>query len=57
METILAGETGWLVPPADADALARALAEALDLAPEAIGWLLPGARWRMCAGEFHRRRQ
>jgi glycosyltransferase involved in cell wall biosynthesis len=35
METILPGETGWLVPPADADALARALALALDLAPEA----------------------
>jgi len=30
-ETVLPGETGWLVPPGDATALARALAEALDL--------------------------
>jgi len=30
-ETVLAGETGWLVPPGDAGALAGALAQALDL--------------------------
>ncbi|HUC62532.1 MAG TPA: glycosyltransferase family 4 protein [Alphaproteobacteria bacterium] len=31
-ETVVAGETGWLVPPGDADALAKALQEALELA-------------------------
>lgn len=30
-ETILAGETGWLVPPDDVHALAKALQKALDL--------------------------
>lgn len=30
-ETVIAGETGWLIPPGDADALAEALAEALAL--------------------------
>ena len=30
-ETIVPGKTGWLVPPADKDALAAALAEALSL--------------------------
>ncbi|HXP30179.1 MAG TPA: glycosyltransferase family 4 protein [Stellaceae bacterium] len=34
-ETVLAGETGWLVPPGDAGALAEALDAALVLAPEA----------------------
>ncbi|MEM1343129.1 MAG: glycosyltransferase family 4 protein [Pseudomonadota bacterium] len=34
-ETVAPGETGWLVPPGDADALAAALAEALALSPEA----------------------
>lgn len=29
-ETIIPGDTGWLVPPGDADALAAALAQALD---------------------------
>lgn len=33
-ETILRGETGWLVPPGDADALAAALREALSLQPQ-----------------------
>lgn len=32
--TVLAGETGWLVPPRDVPALTGALAEALALAPE-----------------------
>jgi glycosyltransferase involved in cell wall biosynthesis len=34
-ETVLAGQTGWLVPPGDAEALAERLAEALALAPTA----------------------
>jgi glycosyltransferase involved in cell wall biosynthesis len=34
-ETIVAGETGWLVPPGDAAALAAALARALALEPPA----------------------
>jgi glycosyltransferase involved in cell wall biosynthesis len=33
-ETVLPGETGWLVPPADPDALAAALMEALSVDPE-----------------------
>lgn len=33
-ETVLPGETGWLVPPNDAEALAAALDEALSLTPE-----------------------
>lgn len=33
-ETVVDGETGWLVPPGDAEALARALAQALSLGPE-----------------------
>lgn len=32
-ETIRRGETGWLVPPGDADALQKAIAEALSLTP------------------------
>ena len=32
-ETVVDGETGWLVPPGDAGALADAIAGALDLAP------------------------
>ena len=32
-ETILRGETGWLIPPGDADALAQAIDEALSLDP------------------------
>ncbi|MEX2454502.1 MAG: glycosyltransferase family 4 protein [Rhodospirillaceae bacterium] len=33
-ETVIAGETGWLVPPGDADALARALRAALTMSNE-----------------------
>jgi len=32
-ETVLPGQTGWLVPPGDADALAAALNEAISLDP------------------------
>ncbi len=32
-ETIMRGETGWLVPPGDAAALTRAMGEALSLTP------------------------
>ena len=32
-ETVVNGETGWLVPPGDAGALAGAISEALDLPP------------------------
>jgi glycosyltransferase involved in cell wall biosynthesis len=34
METILDGRTGWLIPPGDSSALARAIEEALSLDPE-----------------------
>ena len=34
METVVEGETGWLVPPHDVDALAAALHKALALTPE-----------------------
>lgn len=34
METIIPDVTGWLVPPGDSSALAKAIAEALDLDPE-----------------------
>jgi len=33
-ETIVRGETGWLIPPNDAEALSRAINEALSLTPE-----------------------
>ncbi|CAN7463497.1 glycosyltransferase family 4 protein [Phenylobacterium sp. LjRoot219] len=33
LETVVAGETGWLAPPGDAGAWADALAEAIDLGP------------------------
>lgn len=33
-ETVIAGETGWLVPPGDADALAQALRTALTMTGE-----------------------
>lgn len=34
-ETVAPGETGWLIPPGDPDALAAALAAAIDAGPEA----------------------
>jgi glycosyltransferase involved in cell wall biosynthesis len=34
VETVLDKKTGWLVPPGDSEALAEAIARALDLAPE-----------------------
>lgn len=34
-ELVVEGETGWLVPPADPDALAAAIDQALSLTPEA----------------------
>ena len=48
-ETVLDGESGWLVPPGDADALADALREALGASP--------AERARMAAaGQAHVRR-
>lgn len=41
-ETIMRGETGWLIPPDDVDALVKALKEALALDPSQRGIL--GAR-------------
>lgn len=36
-ETVIAGETGWLVPPGDADALAQTLDKALGMSSEDRG--------------------
>ena len=33
-ETVIGGETGWLVPPGDPDALAQALRESLEMSVE-----------------------
>jgi glycosyltransferase involved in cell wall biosynthesis len=35
VETVLPGQTGWLAAPGDAEAWARAMAEAIDVGPEA----------------------
>ena len=49
LETVLDGESGWLVPPGDADALAGALRQALGANP--------AERERMAAaGQAHVRR-
>ena len=44
VETVRHGETGWRVPPGDADALAAAIARALDLDPAAKAALGQRAR-------------
>jgi len=60
-ETIVAGETGWLVPPGDPEAMATALDEALSLTPAAREALATRSRahvaarfstGRMCAAEI-----
>lgn len=38
-EVVAEGETGWLVPPGDADALAAAIDRALSLTPEEREWM------------------
>lgn len=43
-ETVLPGETGWLVPPGDREALAHALTEALSLGPDQRAALAANAR-------------
>jgi len=43
-ETVLPGVTGWLVPPGDRGALAKAIGEALALTPEARAELAANAR-------------
>ncbi len=43
-ETVLPGETGWLVPPSDRDALADALTEALALGSDQRAALAANAR-------------
>lgn len=44
---LLAGDTGWLVPPGDAPALAHALHDALALTPEALAAAGRAARARV----------
>ena len=50
VETVVQGETGWRVPPGDPDALAEAIAVALDLDPEARAALGARARAAVLAG-------
>jgi glycosyltransferase involved in cell wall biosynthesis len=38
-EVVVEGETGWLVPPADPDALAAAIDRALSLTPDERSWM------------------
>ncbi|GAB6052214.1 glycosyltransferase family 4 protein [Magnetospira thiophila] len=47
-ETVIEGETGWLVPPNDPAALARALDKALSLTPQARQELALRARDHVC---------
>lgn len=56
-ETITQGQTGVLVPPGDARALAEALAGVLDAAPEALAFLAERARAAMLARYTTRRMQ
>jgi glycosyltransferase involved in cell wall biosynthesis len=46
-ETVVHGQTGWLVPPGDAQALATAIAAALDAAPERRAAMATAARSRV----------
>lgn len=46
-ETVVHGETGWLVPPGDAEALAAALSEALALPAEAAARIGAAGRARV----------
>lgn len=50
METIVAGETGWLVPPRDIPALTGALSQVLALSPEEREVLAARCRAAMIAG-------
>jgi glycosyltransferase involved in cell wall biosynthesis len=54
-ETILRGETGWLIPPGDVAALARAIGEALSLNPMQRAVLATRAMAHV-AGNFTRER-
>lgn len=54
-ETVIPGETAWVVPPADADALARALDEALSLTPEQSAAI--GARARAFVADRYTRQR
>ena len=49
-ETIVEGQTGFLVPPGDVPALSAAIGAALDLAEEARAWLGWRAREAVLAG-------
>ncbi|GAJ28911.1 glycosyltransferase family 4 protein [Acidomonas methanolica] len=57
METVLPGETGLLVPPGDAEALARALADVIAAPPDALAWLAERARAHVLAHFTTRRMQ
>ncbi len=49
-ETVIPGNTGWLVPPGDTEALAAAIDHALRLEPEARAALALRARMHIAAG-------
>ena len=48
-ELVIHGETGWLSPASDAEALARAMAEAMALSPAALNGMGRKARERVLA--------
>jgi glycosyltransferase involved in cell wall biosynthesis len=48
-ETVADGQTGWLIPPGDAPALARAMQAALTLSPEAAEAMGTAGRARVAA--------